>query len=316
MQNRSLKKVPYIYRPYYFPSDFPVWAFLGDYWKVHPGTPQSLHFHNALELGHCIRGEGTLYHISLGEHSFETDDFSIFYPQSLHASSARKEPSSWEYIFIDLQKFANTNPAFFKELLQIFYIPQQISPIITARSMPLLHSHFDHIFQEMHEKKTFYQNAVSGLFISVVSELHLYALQTESLAAEENAYSYSYICNALNYIYEHYNERISIRQLAEYCHLSESHFRRLFLSIVGISPLDFIQHYRIQQACDLLQQNQDPISSIAAKVGYTTLSSFNRQFQQYLNLSPQKWQKQHLVSQRNHDVLSFHHSDTKHIFDI
>lgn len=316
MQNQSFEKIPYTYRPYYFPSDFPVWAFLGDYWKVENGIPQFLHFHNALEIGHCLNGKGSFLHRSVGEHPFHADDFSIIYPQNPHISYAENEPSAWEYMFIDLQKFANLNPVYPQQVMRLFFMPQRISPIINARNMPLLYSHLTQIFREMHEKKAFYQNAVSGLLLSVISELHHQTTLAVSSDSRESAHSYSYISSVLEYIYEHYKESLSISKLARYCHVSESHFRRLFHTIVGISPLDFIQHYRIQQACNLLQQNQLSVRAISEQVGYTTLSSFNRQFQQFMNCSPREWKKNHLAETGSHDVLSFDDDETKHIFKI
>jgi len=317
MQNQSFEKLPHIYRPYHFPSDFPIWAFLGDYWKLDTLPPKYLHFHNALEIGHCIDGEGLFFHKSLGTYTFESDAFSISYPQVPHIACAQNTKASWEYLFIDLQNFPINNPIYTPELLRIFSMPQRVLPIITAQTMPFLHDYLKQLFMEMHEKKAFYQNAVSGLLIAIISELNHHTTLTESSDSQEDTHAYSYISKALDYIYEHYSENISIQEIATYCHISESHFRRLFVSIVGISPLDFIHHHRINQACNLLQKNQYPINTIAHKVGYKTLSSFNRQFQQYLNTSPRNWQKQNCTeTQSNRDVLSFDHLKTKYIFNI
>ena len=46
MQKQSFDKIPYMYRPYDFTSQFPILAFIGDNWKTDISTPKFLHFHN------------------------------------------------------------------------------------------------------------------------------------------------------------------------------------------------------------------------------------------------------------------------------
>ncbi len=77
----------------------------------------------------------------------------------------------------------------------------------------------------------------------------------------ESEDGYSYIRNALTFMYGHYKEAFSVRELASHCCISESHLRRLFKNMVGISPLECLQHYRIQQACHLIHLNQKPVNS-------------------------------------------------------
>ena len=60
-----------------------------------------------------------------------------------------------------------------------------------------------------------------------------------------------------------------------------------------IRPLDYINHLRIRIACQAIYKNEKPINEIASDVGFTTLSSFNRNFQALLHRSPSEWRKQH-----------------------
>lgn len=319
MQKQSFEQIPYMYRPYDFPSQFPVLAFLGNYWKVDTSQPQFFHFHNALEIGCCLSGKGSLFYKNAEEFSYEAGDYSIIFPHTPHITTAGQEPASWEYLYIDPKQLLDTNSPYTSQLWQVFYMLQRVPPIINIirrGEFSLLHYYLSRIFQEFHEKKPLYQNAVLGLLISFFAELNRITVNIEFADGSEKEGTYSYIRNALSYIYENYNKPISIKELSLYCCISESHFRRLFHSVVGISPLEYIQHYRIQQACHWLYLNQEPINVIAHKVGYNSLSSFNRQFQQYMHISPTVWQKEHLSIPYKHEVLSYEESDTRHIFKI
>ena len=323
MQKQSSRQIPYLYRPYDFPSHFPVLAFLGNDWRVEASQPNFLHFHNALEIGHCLSGKGVLYYGHSEQFSYDTGDYSIVFPNVPHISTVPQKPAAWEYIYIDPRQLLETATSYDNQLWQFFYMLQYIPPIIKGADSSLLHYYISRIFQEFHEKEPLYQNAILGLLLSLFAELNRMTMQTEGseVSRQEGAHTdicnaLSYIRNALSYIYQHYQEPISIRDLSQYCCISESHLRRLFHNIVGVSPLEYIQHYRIQQACHFLHLNQEPVNLIARKVGYTSLSSFNRQFQQYMHISPTAWQKEHSLVPDNHEVLSYHESDTRHIFKI
>ena len=80
-----------------------------------------------------------------------------------------------------------------------------------------------------------------------------------------------------------------VEELAQECHMSETHFRRLFESCMNMSPVDYINLVRIQKACDLLKKTTDSMDIVAQKVGFTTTSTFNRNFKKFLNTSPYQW---------------------------
>ena len=56
-----------------------------------------------------------------------------------------------------------------------------------------------------------------------------------------------------------------------------------------MSPLEYINKVRIQTACEILKKTDESIADIAYKCGFTTNSTFNRNFKKYLNTSPYQW---------------------------
>ena len=95
---------------------------------------------------------------------------------------------------------------------------------------------------------------------------------------------------ALNYINENYMRKIAVDELAEMCHLSTTHFpAAVFFSIMGSNPHNFINQTRITRACTMLQTTDQAILSIAETVGFTSVSSFNRCFQQMIGVTPRQY---------------------------
>lgn len=316
MQKQSFQQLPIFYRPYDFPSGMPVLAFFGDYWKVDPGEPPFLHFHNGIEIGYCMEGHCTLYRANEESSFIEKGDYCIIYPQVPHIIMSNDVARCWEFLYVDPKRFLEYGSEEGSQLWQIFFMPQRIPAFVRKDTSPDLYFLLSRIFREYHEKSSLYREASHGLLISLLASCNRITVSDGVSTDSASGAGYSCVRSALSWIYEHYMEPVSIRDLAARCCISESHFRRIFQEIIGISPLDYIQHYRIQQACHLIRQNQEPLNLIARRVGYTSLSSFNRQFRQYMNASPSDWKKTHPAGLGRHEVRSYDAPETRHVFQI
>ncbi|WP_303022022.1 AraC family transcriptional regulator [uncultured Ruminococcus sp.] len=96
---------------------------------------------------------------------------------------------------------------------------------------------------------------------------------------------------ALEYIAEHFQEAITIRQLATVVHLSESYFMNQFQKHVGFSAVEYISHFRINRACRLLTNTKQNVLDIAFDCGFRNISNFNRQFRKITGCSPTEYRK-------------------------
>ena len=97
------------------------------------------------------------------------------------------------------------------------------------------------------------------------------------------------IAAALDYINKNYDKQIKAIELANICSMSETHFRRIFEEYINMSPMDYVNLIRIQRACDLMKKTNDSMDLVAVKCGFSTTSTFNRNFKKYLNTSPYQW---------------------------
>ena len=92
----------------------------------------------------------------------------------------------------------------------------------------------------------------------------------------------------MNYIAQNYNQDITIEELAKYCNMSVSHFRKQFREAAGTSPLEYLNNLRISVARHLLRTTKEPVLAISEAVGFRTLSSFNRLFKRIYGISPRE----------------------------
>lgn len=85
---------------------------------------------------------------------------------------------------------------------------------------------------------------------------------------------------AITYIMEHYEEPITLQDIADSIHISKSECCRCFKRCLQLTPFDYLLKYRIYSAVDLLAQDSSTlsISDIALKVGFNSSSYFNKLF--------------------------------------
>lgn len=90
----------------------------------------------------------------------------------------------------------------------------------------------------------------------------------------------------LNYIHENLHENLTVKQLADFCHLNTDYFSRVFNESFGMRPNKYIQSKRIERAQLLLLSTNNSLKQIAEKVGLENLSYFNRIFKGHTGVTP------------------------------
>ena len=69
-------------------------------------------------------------------------------------------------------------------------------------------------------------------------------------------------------------------------------FQKSILPDHGNVPLEYINQVRIAEACNMLCTTEDSILSISENTGFGSVSSFNRNFQQTVKMSPREYRTQ------------------------
>jgi AraC family transcriptional activator of mtrCDE len=70
----------------------------------------------------------------------------------------------------------------------------------------------------------------------------------------------------------------TLRELAALAGMSRSVFAARFASAIGHSPIEFLKTVRLARAAQFLTRTDLPVKSVAARVGYSSRSSFTRAF--------------------------------------
>ncbi|WP_433923321.1 helix-turn-helix domain-containing protein [Paenibacillus taichungensis] len=99
--------------------------------------------------------------------------------------------------------------------------------------------------------------------------------------------------SSIRYIREHYDQPITVDDLAAEIRLTRSSYTRQFKEITGKLPLDYVNAVRLEHSKLLLQMTDDRLHDIAQNVGFNNEYYFGRRFKQYTGVSPGLYRRHH-----------------------
>jgi AraC-like DNA-binding protein len=83
-----------------------------------------------------------------------------------------------------------------------------------------------------------------------------------------------------------------VESLAGQAGLSRAAFSRRFTTLVGQPPLSYLTWWRMTLAARLLHDTTDPLSTIAARVGYGSEYAFAHAFKRHTGMAPGRYRRQ------------------------
>ncbi|MDF2907335.1 MAG: AraC family transcriptional regulator [Herbinix sp.] len=99
---------------------------------------------------------------------------------------------------------------------------------------------------------------------------------------------------AKEYILANISKDISVKDVADYVHLSPEYFSKLFKKEMGENVKNYILRIKVDAAKDLLENPNIPVSMVASELGYSNFSHFTQMFKKHENVTPSEYRRQAL----------------------
>lgn len=128
------------------------------------------------------------------------------------------------------------------------------------------------------------RNERNGVIEKVIDE-HLYHIEVK------NDQTRLPIKEACQYINDHLNEPLSLRDVSQSVHLNSSYFSFLFKEQMNVTFSEYVTRKRLQAAKKLLMCTDLQIADISAAVGYKTDKYFIKLFKEHEGMTPSKYRK-------------------------
>lgn len=254
--------------------------------KMYASVP--MHWHKEFEINRIIEGHGQ---VILGEekHIVSKGDIIIIPPNVLHAAYvAQGEELMYEALVFNHSILGtDSNDRSTVEC---------ILPIIKG------HLKIRMLIPHTSEKISDFQKCIGQIFacakrnqplsdLLLKSELlrFFWLLENDLLLIQKengNIHYSELILPSLEYMENHYNEKITVERLADICHLSKSYYMWCFNKATGLGAVEHLSQLRMKRVCEMLKSTDEYIADIAYNCGYDNLSNFNRQFKKMIGCTP------------------------------
>ena len=102
----------------------------------------------------------------------------------------------------------------------------------------------------------------------------------------------SAIRRLLAYIEEHYAEKLTLENLADFAQYNRTYVSTLFKQVVGVNFHEYLSRVRFQHALSDLALTNDGLTDIALRNGFADLKTFNARFRSTLHRTPTEYRAQ------------------------
>ena len=189
----------------------------------------------------------------------------------------------WEYVWVEFDGLRTT------EILNVCGF---------SKDAPVCMAHSREARKKMVDELIYISQNSEQSPLHLMGHFYLFAdLLAQSVARPQPAatskMSDYYIKEAINFIEQNFQNDISIEDVAAVCGINRSYLGRIFRTSTGHSPQEFLIHYRMTKAAELLKLTTLSIGDIGSAVGYENALHFSRAFKNVYGVSPRAWREQH-----------------------
>lgn len=254
---------------------------------------QNYHSHDFIELAIILKGKGRFY-IDGREYQVGEGHVIVLNPGILHKSipdSTQGESVTECYLAFTDVDFLNAPKGCFP-LFKGYEIISKL-PDGLKKDLFQLCTAIDKESKSCGIGRYFMLKSYLIQVICLIGRFQKQAQEEDQKKANASGYEFKsvnkkyVIQQIMKYMEEHYQEKISLDQIAANMYLSSFYISKLFKSETGDTPINYLIHLRMKKARDLLDENPEiSIQSVAAAVGYEDAYHFSKLFKKYYGLSP------------------------------
>lgn len=240
--------------------------------------------HYILDGQGSFSADGSTYHLEKGQGFLIEPDYMTVYTAHMQYP--------WTYVW------AGFSGSRAKELLESVGLSQG-SPVFTCP--PQLHAeqYILDMLEHNHAtpQDTYRREAMLLLFFSSLAQAGRPAMPAHT----ENVY----VEQAVRYIQNNYHEPLKVEEIARYVGVNRSYLSILFKKHTGLSPVRYLQTFRMTRAAQLLAMTQLPIAAVAFSCGYQEPEAFHKAFKHQMGISPGRYRaRERLGTEQDRDALS------------
>ena len=255
------------------------------------------HMHSTIEIYRILSGECNMDIRSETVHCRQ-NDFIMILPDVVHSLYNKESDCSFQHVHF--------NPDLFSKIV---LEDNGIHPVTLLHTVLFSqHSYYyfpsDPIIDRMLGRLISLYSSSDSLFSAANINITLICLMMHILEKswQDRKSSFpqrqnSYIAYTLNYVREHYAEKIMQEDISRQLHVSARYLRKIFNDYMGLSLSSYINIFRINRSIELMQDSKLSLTDIAFRVGFTNSQRYSKVFMQIINTTPSQYRR--LITKSN-----------------
>ena len=253
-------------------------------WPSEVASHFEMHLHSAVEILLSHRGE-SVYQTPSGTYRVQPGEVLIIPPECPHTLTESAETRRYLLLF-EPDLFQNLRDLPQPTALMDHPIYLTVASGLRKPASDLLSRVVDIYFR----KEPYWNSECYALLLQMFVLLARDLTQRAQPVSEGGQSIDPIIMNsAITYISEHYKERITLNDVADFVGYSRCYFSRTFRKFAGVTFLEYLTAKRLNAASDMLMHSAKSINEIAREAGFGSVSSFNRVFLEQKNCSPTRY---------------------------
>ena len=249
---------------------------------------ESERFHRYHELYYIAEGKCSVF-IGQRTYRLQTGDFALIPAGTLHKTDFTSHGQNTKYVISFSVNTARQIDAFLEtEIAETGIRAGKIkAPVQRQEAVLLL---VNRMLYEFENQPPLGRSLCLALLAELLISLQRYrAGEAENDGIEDTAHGR--MREVAAYLCEHSREQITLSEVAAHFAVSPSHLSRVFHRETGFGLREYLVHYRIRQACDLLLNSDLSVTQIADQCGFSDSNYFGDAFKKATGLSPRDYRK-------------------------
>lgn len=252
------------------------------------------HFHNEYEIFYILEGERLFF---FNNRSFiaSKGDLILVDSNLIHMTKSASEEDHGHnriILYVTSDKMKAIDELYPRlQLIRFFhenYGVYHLTPTQQERFMDLYYF----LKKEFNEKKRFFKEAiemeVSAYLLTLARELKS-SIQELPTSTEDGKYRTAYAI--ADFLSNNCEKNFTLDELANRFFLSKYYVCRVFKEVTGYTTSEYINIHRILKAKRYLEETDLSISEVAHRLGYGSITHFEKNFKNYMTISPLKYRK-------------------------
>ncbi|WP_195988538.1 AraC family transcriptional regulator [Clostridium sp. D53t1_180928_C8] len=266
--------------------DFPI-----EFYHVtqdHPRYNMDLHWHTQCEIIRVLEGEFSLI---LDDEKILSKAGDILFIHDGVVHGGTPVNCVYECIVFDMNLLLKKNITCTKLLSDIINHNKIIDAIISGHN-----EHIDiwcnYLFEAINSKEPGFELIVQGSLYALLGMILRSGLyKTKSSSTKRTNTSLQQLKTVLTLLEEKFSEPLTLEDLSKSVGMTPKYFCRFFHQMTNKTPIEYLNYYRIDVACELMLTKDICITDVALDCGFNDVSYFIKTFKKYKGITPKQYIK-------------------------